>query len=126
MVETDLAGRGQGPAGLPWLLSQQPAAVGRLEQAALDLGRVEGAGGDEVVQVAPGLPQLPVAPANRGGGDPGQLLDQGRPHIGRPGPIGRRQPDQQRGGRADRWALELGPEPLGQRGRGWSRPRTHR
>jgi hypothetical protein len=48
VVEADLAGRGQGAAGLAGLLGQQPAAVSRLEQAALDLGGVEGAGGDEV------------------------------------------------------------------------------
>jgi hypothetical protein len=42
---------------------------------------VEGAGGDQVVEVAGRLPQLAVAVADRGGGDPGQLLGQGRPRI---------------------------------------------
>jgi hypothetical protein len=48
VVQADLAGRVDGAAGLAGLLGQQPTAFGRLEQAALDLGLVEGAGGDEV------------------------------------------------------------------------------
>ncbi len=47
----------------------------------MDLAVVEGAGGDQVVEVAGRLPQLAVALADRGGGDPGQLLGQGRPGI---------------------------------------------
>jgi hypothetical protein len=63
VVEADLAGRGDGAVGLAGFLGQQPVAVGRLEQAALDLGLVEGAGGDEVEQISARLPQLPVAAA---------------------------------------------------------------
>ena len=42
---------------------------------------MEGAAGDQVVEVAGRLPQLAVALANWGGGDPGQLLGQGRPRV---------------------------------------------
>jgi hypothetical protein len=47
----------------------------------VDLAVVEGAGGDQVVEVAGRLPQLAVALADRGGGDLGELLGQGRPRI---------------------------------------------
>jgi hypothetical protein len=40
----------------------------------LDVAVLEGAAGDQVVEVAGRLPQLAVALANWGGGDPGQLL----------------------------------------------------
>jgi hypothetical protein len=76
MGEADLAARGQGAVGLAWLLGQQPTAFGRLEQSLVDLAVVEGAGGDQVVEVAGRLPQLAVALTDRGGGDLGQLLGQ--------------------------------------------------
>jgi hypothetical protein len=57
----------------------------------VDLASSEGAGGDQVVEVAGRLPQLPVALADGGGGDSGQLLGQGRPRIAvSPGRAGRR------------------------------------
>jgi hypothetical protein len=60
--------------GLAGLLGQQPAALGGLKQPLLHLALLEDAGGDQVVEVAGRLPQLPVALADRGGGNPGQLL----------------------------------------------------
>ena len=65
--------------GLAGLLAQEPAAFGGGQESLVDFVVVEGAGGDQVVEVAGGLPQLPVAVADRGGGDPGDLLGQGRP-----------------------------------------------
>ena len=59
--QADLAARGQGALGLAGLLGEQAAACGGLEQAVIDLVLVEGAGGDQVVEVAGRLPQLPVA-----------------------------------------------------------------
>jgi hypothetical protein len=79
--EADLAARGQGPVGLAGLLGQQSAAFGGGQERLVDLAVVEGAGGDQVVEVAGRLPQLAVAVADRGGGDPGELLGQGRPRI---------------------------------------------
>ena len=106
--QADLAARGQGAAGLARLLGQQPAALGGRQQPLVDLAVVEGAGGDQVVEVAGRLPQLAVALADRGGGDPGQLLGQGRPRIAVARAVG--------GGRElDRtgWSLALaGLEPL--------------
>jgi hypothetical protein len=81
MGQADLATGGQSPAGLPRFLGQQPIALGRLKQSLVDFSVVEGAGRDQVVEVAGRLPQLAVALAHRGGGDPVQLLDQGRPRI---------------------------------------------
>src|SRR5215218_358030 len=78
MGQADLAARGQGSAGLAGLLSQQSTTLGRLEESLVDLAVVEGAGGDQVVEVAGRLPQLAVALADRGGGDPGQLLGERR------------------------------------------------
>jgi hypothetical protein len=72
--QADLAGRGQGPAGLARLVSEQPAALGGRQQPSVDLVVVESAGGDQVVEVAGRLPQLAVAVADRGGRNPGQLL----------------------------------------------------
>jgi hypothetical protein len=54
--QADLAARGQGPAGLAGLLGQQPAALGRLEEPLVDLAVVEGACGDQVVEVAGSTP----------------------------------------------------------------------
>jgi hypothetical protein len=51
--------------------------LGGLKQTLVDLVVVEGAGGDQVVEVADRLPQLAVAMADRGGGDPGEFLGQG-------------------------------------------------
>ena len=47
----------------------------------MDLALVENTGGDQVVEVAGRLPQLVVALADRGGGDPVQLGDQGCPRV---------------------------------------------
>jgi hypothetical protein len=54
--QADLAAGGQGAAGLAGLVGQQPTTLGRLEQALVDLAVVEGAGGDQVVEVAGRLP----------------------------------------------------------------------
>ena len=77
MGQADLAARGQGPVGLAGLLGEEAAAFGGGKELMVDLVVVEGAGGDQVVEVAGRLPQLPVAVADGGGGDPGQLLGQG-------------------------------------------------
>jgi len=79
--QADLAARGQGPVGLARLLLEQAAAFGCRQERLVDLAVVEGAGGDQVVEVAGRLPQLPVALADGGGGDLGELLGQGRPRI---------------------------------------------
>jgi hypothetical protein len=68
--EADLAAGGQGAAGLARFLSQQPTALGRGQEPLVDLAVVEGAGGDQVVEVAGRLPQLAVALARRSVGDP--------------------------------------------------------
>jgi hypothetical protein len=52
MGQADLAARGQGAAGLAGLISEQPAAVGCGQEPLVDLAVVEGAGGDQVVEVA--------------------------------------------------------------------------
>ena len=51
--------------GLARLLGQQPTTLGRIEQPLVDLAVVEGAGGDQVVEVAGRLPELAVAVADR-------------------------------------------------------------
>jgi hypothetical protein len=61
MLEADLAAGGQGAVGLARLLGQQPAALGGRQEPLVDLAGVEGAGGDQVVEVAGRLPQLTVA-----------------------------------------------------------------
>ena len=102
--------------GLAGLLLEQPAALGRGQELVIDLAVVEGPGGDQVVEVAGRLPQLAVALAHRSGGDPGQLLGQGRPRVAftravagsrelnrarRPLELSRRQPlEEHRGNRA--------------------------
>jgi hypothetical protein len=88
MGKADLPGGGQGAAGLAGLLGQQPAVVGGLKQLLVDLVGAEGAGGDQVVEVAGGLPQLAVALALGGGGDPGQLLSEGGLGVSAWGPTG--------------------------------------
>jgi hypothetical protein len=126
--QADLAARGQGAAGLAGFLGQQAAAFGRLKELVVDLAVVEGAGGDQVVEVAGRLPQLPVAVADGGGGDPGQLLGQGRPYIAITWAVGG-------GWERDRtrWPLELPGRNLssnmtgtGPGGVPRSRPSTHR
>ena len=89
--QADLAAGSQGAVGLAGLVTQQAAAFGGLEQALVDLVVVEGAGGDEVVEVAGGFPQLLVALALGGGGDPGQFLVERRLPISGPWPIADRQ-----------------------------------
>jgi hypothetical protein len=128
MGQADLAAGGQGAAGLAGLLGQQPTAVRRRQEPLLDLTLAERAGGDQVVEVAGGLPQLAVALAHRSGGDPGQLLGQGRPRVALPRAVGggqelvrtrrplelpRLQPLEQHRGNLAGWGIE-GPagEPL--------------
>jgi hypothetical protein len=65
MGQADLAAGGQGAAGLARFLGQQPAAARRRKEPLVDLALDEGAGGDQVVEVAGGLPQLAVALADR-------------------------------------------------------------
>jgi hypothetical protein len=67
--------------GLARLLGQQPTPLSGIQEPLVNLAVVEGAGGDQVVEVAGRLPQLPVALTNGGRGDPGQLLGQRRPRI---------------------------------------------
>src|SRR5215213_4374386 len=81
MGQPDLAARSQSAMGLAGFLGQQPAALRRRKQPLVDLALDKRAGGDQVVEVAGRLPQLPVAVADRGGGDAGELLGQGRPRI---------------------------------------------
>jgi hypothetical protein len=81
--QADLAARGQGAVGLAGLVGEQPAAFSGPEQAVVDLVVVEGASGDQVVEVAGGFPQPLVALAPGGGGDPGQFLSEGRLPIAR-------------------------------------------
>src|SRR5512132_858454 len=52
MGQADLAAGGQGAAGLAGLVGQQPTALSSIEQPLVDLALVEGAGGDQVVEVA--------------------------------------------------------------------------
>jgi hypothetical protein len=59
--QADLAAGGQGAVGLAGLFGEQAAAFGGLEQALVDLVVVEGAGGDQVVEVAGRFPQPLVA-----------------------------------------------------------------
>jgi hypothetical protein len=79
--QADLAARGQGPVGLAGLLFEEAAAFGGGQERVVDLAVVEGAGGDQVVEVAGRLPQLAVALADGSGGDPSELLGQGRLRI---------------------------------------------
>jgi hypothetical protein len=109
MGQADLAARGQGAAGLARFLGEQPTALSGIQEPLVDLALAEGTGGDEVVEVAGRLPQLAVALADRGGGNPGQFLGQGRPRIA----VTRIVTD----GSVDRpgWSLEMaGLEPLEQ------------
>jgi hypothetical protein len=71
MVEADLAAGDQGAVGLARLLGQQPTTFSGIEQPLVDLAVLEGAAGDQVVEVAGRLPQLAVALALGGGGDSG-------------------------------------------------------
>jgi hypothetical protein len=70
MGQADLAAGGQGSAGLARLLGQQPTTLSGIQEPLVDLAVVEGAGTDQVVEVAGRLPQLPIAVADRSGGDP--------------------------------------------------------
>jgi hypothetical protein len=108
MGQADLATEGQGAAGLAGLLGQQSAPFSGIQESLVDLAVVEGAGGDQVVEVAGRLPQLAVSLADRGGGDPGQLLGQGRLRVAVPRPVaGGRELD-----RTDRPLKLPGLEPL--------------
>src|SRR5215211_800576 len=89
--QADLAAGGQGALGLAGFVAEQPAAFGGLEEAVVDLLVVEGAGGDQVVEVAGGFPELLVALPVRGGGDPGQFLSEGRLPIARSGSVAYRE-----------------------------------
>jgi hypothetical protein len=70
--------------GLAGLLLEQAAAFGCYQEGLVDLAVVEGAGGDQVVEVAGRLPQLAVALPLGGGGDPDQFSRQGRPRVAIP------------------------------------------
>jgi hypothetical protein len=65
---------------------EETAAPGGLEEAGFDLVLVEGAGGDEVEQVAGRLPQLLVAPARLGGGEAAEFAGERArgPRVPRP------------------------------------------
>jgi hypothetical protein len=67
--------------GLAGLLFEEAAAFGRGQEPLVDLTVVESPGGDQVVEVAGRLPQLPVAVADRSGSDPSQFFDEGGPRI---------------------------------------------
>jgi hypothetical protein len=96
--QADLAAGGQGALCLARLVAEQAAAFGRLEQTLVDLMLVEGAGGDQVVEVAGGFPQPLVAVAFEGAGDPGQLLAERCPAISRSWPVADRQGNDRGGG----------------------------
>jgi hypothetical protein len=125
--QADLAARGQSPVGLAGLLCEEAAAFGGCQELVVDLAVVEGAGGDQVVEVAGRLPQLAVAVPNRGGGDPSELLGQCRPRI----PVSRAVTNSRELGRDGRPLQLAGLEPLQQhprdlgRGASRSRPGTH-
>jgi hypothetical protein len=57
--------------GQAGLLVEEAAAFGRLKERVVDLVVVEGAGGDQVVEVAGRLPQLAVAVAEDDPSPPG-------------------------------------------------------
>ena len=125
--QADLAAGGQGAAGLARFLGQQSALLSGLQEPLVDLAVVEGAGGDQVVEVAGDSHSWRLRWPTRGGGDPGQLLSQGRPRIAITWAV-------RDGWELDRpgWSLELaGLEPLEQH-RGYlaggvsrSRPGAH-
>jgi hypothetical protein len=52
MGQADLAAGGQAAAGLARFLIEEPAAFGGGQETLVDLPVVEGAGGDQVVEVA--------------------------------------------------------------------------
>jgi hypothetical protein len=107
--QADLAARGQGAAGLAGLVAEQAAAFGGLEQAPVDLLVVQGAGGDQVVEVAGGFPQLLVALTPGRGGDSGQLLGECRLPIAWSWQLADRDSDD-RGGSVDLAMLQSLPE----------------
>jgi hypothetical protein len=84
----------------------------------VDLVVVEGAGGNEVVEVAGGLPQPLVTLALGGGGDPSQLLGEGRLPIAGSWPVAYRDGGDRGGsvGLAMRQPLQQGRWDLGQWG----------
>ena len=98
--QADLATGGQGPAGLAGLVGQQPTPLSGIKESLIDLVLIQGAGGDQVVEVAGRLPELAVALADRGGGEPAELLNQRRAGI----PILRTV--------ADTWGLDSAGQPL--------------
>jgi hypothetical protein len=79
--------------GLAGLVAEQSATFGGVEQALVDLLVVEGAGRDEVVEVAGGFPELLVALPVGGGSDPGQLLGERGLPIARSLSVAHRQGD---------------------------------
>src|SRR4029453_7866804 len=76
--QPDLAARGQGPVGLAGLLLEQPAAVSCPQERLVDLAVVEGAGGDQVVEVAVDSHSCRLRWPTGGGGNPGELLGPAR------------------------------------------------
>ena len=66
-------GRGEGAAGLGWLLNKEPGGC-RGKQASVDLVAGDDATGDQAVETNPGLVQGVVAAASGGVGHGGELL----------------------------------------------------
>ena len=116
--QADLAAGGQGSLGLAGLVTEEAAAFGGLEQTVVDLLVVEGASGDQVVEVAGGFPQPLVTLPWVGGGDPGQVLREGRLPIARSWPVAYRDGDDRGGsvGLARLQSLQEGSWHLGQPG----------
>jgi hypothetical protein len=110
MHQPDPAGGLEGAAGLARLLGQQPAPLSRVKQALAHLALVQGAAGDQVVEVAAGLPQPPVTLPLGRGGHPAQLLDQRRPRVRVRRPLGQRQGDDRRGRPLDLPVLQPLPQ----------------
>jgi hypothetical protein len=52
VAQADLAARSQGPICLAGLVGEEAASLGCDQELVVDLAGVEGAGGDEVVEVA--------------------------------------------------------------------------
>ena len=108
----------------PVTMTRSPLARESARCSAVDFSVVEGAGGDQVVEVAGRLPQLAVAVADRGGGDPGELFGQHCPGVPstrgvaggreldptrRSLELGRLEPLEQHRGNPVRWSGEIAP-----------------
>jgi hypothetical protein len=121
-------GQRRGCGGLAGFVGEEAAAVGGLEEAGFDLAGVQRAGGDEVVEVAGGLPQQVVAlPGLAGRGRavatrPSSLASAARAQ-GCPGPAGTATGV---AGTARSWARSASRacSAPGSDGRGWVRSRA--